>query len=380
MAYFANRAVNLLNLHYAIHSVALFGSGAFFFVYLLKAGVPVAGVLLALAAILAGRFLIRPAVIPLAARFGLRPVLIVGTLFTALQFPLLAAVDGIGPALFTLCAVASIGDTLYWTSYHATFATLGDLEHRGHQISAREAVVAVIGIVSPLVTGWALVTFGPRVAFGSTALVQILAAAPLLGIPKIEVARDVPGALKASVPGILLFITDGWIAVGFMIVWQIGLFITLGESFLAYGGALAVAALAGAAGGLILGRFIDRGHGLKILWLAVLALGTAICLRAGALGNPALAVVANAAGAFVVCLYTPMLMTAVYNQAKQAPCTLRFHVATEGGWDAGGSAACLTAAAMIGYGAPLAAGVLLALIGAAAAFVLLRRYYRGVSA
>ena len=81
-------------------------------------------------------------------------------------------------------------------------------------------------------------TFGPRVAFGSTALVQILAAAPLLGIPKIEVARDVPGALKASVPGILLFITDGWIAVGFMIVWQIGLFITLGESFLAYGGAL----------------------------------------------------------------------------------------------------------------------------------------------
>ncbi|MBX7199434.1 MAG: hypothetical protein K1X51_08635 [Rhodospirillaceae bacterium] len=379
MAYFANRAVNLLNLHYAIHSVALFGSGAFFFVYLLKAGVPVPGVLASLAGILAGRFLIRPAVVPAAARFGLRPVLIVGTLFTALQFPLLAMVDGIGPALFALCAVASVGDTLYWTSYHATFASLGDLEHRGHQISAREAVVAAIGIVSPVVTGWALVTFGPRIAFGATALVQVAAALPLLGIPNIPVARDVPGAIKAALPGILLFITDGWITTGFVVVWQIGLFLTLGESFLAYGGALAVAAVAGAAGGLALGRFIDRGHGLKVLWLAVLALAAAISLRAGALGNPALAVVANATGAFVLCLYMPMLMTAVYNQSKQAPCTLRFHVATEGGWDAGGSAACLITAAAVSQGAPLVAGVLLALLGAVATFILLRRYYKRVS-
>jgi DHA1 family inner membrane transport protein len=61
MAYFSNRAVNLLNLHYALHSIALYGSGAFFFVYLLKAGVPLPGVLVSIAAILAGRFLIRPA-------------------------------------------------------------------------------------------------------------------------------------------------------------------------------------------------------------------------------------------------------------------------------------------------------------------------------
>lgn len=376
MAYFANRAVNLLNLHYAIHSIALFGSGAFFFVFLLKAGVPLPGVLVSIAAVLGGRFLIRPAVVPLAVRLGLRRVLIIGTLLTAVQFPLLAMVDGIGPALFALCAAASIGDTLYWTSYHAYFASLGDTEHRGHQISAREAVVAMIGIVSPLATGWALVTFGPQVAFGATALVQLAAALPLLGTPEVTVARHVPGAFKAAVPGILLFITDGWIATGFMIVWQIGLFTTLGESYLAYGGALAIAAVAGAIGGLVLGRYIDRGHGIKVLWLAVLALAAAISLRAGALGHPVLAITANALGAFVVCLYTPMLMTAVYNQAKRSPCPLRFHVATEGGWDTGGAVACLITAGLVSQGAPLAVGVLLSLFGAAAAFVLLRRYYR----
>lgn len=40
MAYFRNSAVNLVNLHYAIHAVALYGGGAFYFVFLIKAGVP----------------------------------------------------------------------------------------------------------------------------------------------------------------------------------------------------------------------------------------------------------------------------------------------------------------------------------------------------
>ena len=41
MAFFGNNAVNYLNLHYGIHSIALGGGGAFFMVYLLDSGVPV---------------------------------------------------------------------------------------------------------------------------------------------------------------------------------------------------------------------------------------------------------------------------------------------------------------------------------------------------
>ena len=54
MAYFRNNTVNLLNLHYAIHSLALSGGGAFFLVFLLKSGVPVPAVLASIAAILLG--------------------------------------------------------------------------------------------------------------------------------------------------------------------------------------------------------------------------------------------------------------------------------------------------------------------------------------
>ena len=70
MSFFGNRTVNLLNLHYGIHSLALSGGDAFFAAYLLKAGVPVPGVLLSLALILLGRFIIRPSVIGVSARWG----------------------------------------------------------------------------------------------------------------------------------------------------------------------------------------------------------------------------------------------------------------------------------------------------------------------
>ena len=98
MAFFRSRTVNLLNLHYGIHAIALSGGGAFFAVYLLKSGVSIPWVLASLALILAGRFIIRPIVVPIAVRSGMRALVIAGTCLTALQYPLLAEVHGLGIA------------------------------------------------------------------------------------------------------------------------------------------------------------------------------------------------------------------------------------------------------------------------------------------
>ena len=375
MAFFRNSTVNLLNLHYGIHAIATSGGGAFYLVYLLKAGVPVPGVLLAVACILAGRFVTRPLVVLFAVRSGIRPLLVGATVFSAAQYPFLAEVHGVGWTLAVVCLLSSLGDTVYWTTYHAYFATLGDHEHRGQQVGVREALSALVGIASPLVTGWILVTFGPRAAFDLTAIILTLAAVPLFWTPNVAVARQAPGAFKAALPGLLLFLADGWMAVGFYLVWQIALFLSLGESFLAYGGALAVAALVGAIGGLVLGRLIDAGHGQRAVWLAGGTMAAIILLRAAAPGNAAIAVIANALGSLGACLYIPTLMTAVYNQAKRAPCPLRFQVAAEGGWDIGGASSCGLAALLAALGVPLSVGILLSLFGAGGAFLLLRRYY-----
>jgi DHA1 family inner membrane transport protein len=377
MAFFRNSTVNLLNLHYGIHSIALGGGAAFFLVYLLKSGVSVPGVFVSVALILLGRFLIRPIVVGLAARWGLRALVIAGTLLTALQYPLLAEVHGIGAVLLGLCVVSAVSDTLYWSTYHAYFAALGDDEHRGQQIGVREAIAAIVGIASPLGTGWLLVTYGPRVAFGATAVIVMLAALPILWTPDVPVARHAAGAFKAAVSGALLFAADGWIAASYVFVWQIALFVSLGESLLAYGGALAVAALVGAIGGLVLGRHIDAGHGKRAVLIAFSLIALIIVLRALATGNAVVAVMANALGALGACLYTPTLLTAVYTQAKRSPCTLRFHVMAEGGWDVGGASGLLIAALLTALGVPLWASILLSLAGLAAMAVMLRRYYAG---
>ena len=112
-------------------NTAALGGGVFFAVYLLRAGVPAPAVFGSLALIVALRFLVRPTVLVLGKRWGLKPLLIAGTILTGLSYPLLAEVHGIGPALVALCVVSAVGDTFYWTSYHAYFASVGDAEHLG---------------------------------------------------------------------------------------------------------------------------------------------------------------------------------------------------------------------------------------------------------
>lgn len=375
MAFFRNDTVNWLNLHYAIHALALSGGEAFLASFLLSAGVPAPATLTAVAAIFGLRFLIRPLILPLATRFGLRTLVIAGVLISAAQYPILAQVRGIGWPLAALVAIAAVGDSLYWTAYHAYFAALGDAEHRGHQTSAREAAAIGFGIIGPLATGWTLVALGPGVAFGVTAGVMALGALPLLRTPPVSIARRAPGAFRSALPAVLIFMADGWIAAGFYYVWQIALFQSLGEHFAAYGGAMALAALAGAVGGLALGRLIDRGHGLGAVWLAAGAMAAAIIFRAAGAGHPILAVAANAGGSVAAALYVPTMLTSVYNRAKSSPCILRFHLAAEGGFDAGCAAGCLTAAAILWAGGPIGWAILPALLGVLAMGAMLRGAY-----
>ena len=138
---------------------------------------------------------------------------------------------------------------------------------------------------------------------------------------------------------------------------------------------MALAALVGAAFGLLLGRHIDAGHGRRAVAIAYAVAAAAVVLRAVSVGSPWLAVGANAVGPLVMALMLPAHATASYNLAKASPCAMRFHIATEAGWDVGCGSACLTAAGLAAAGAPLALTLLLALPALVLAAWLLRRYY-----
>lgn len=380
MAFFHNRSINLVNLHYAITAVAMGGGGAFWSVYMIKAGASVPLVLLATAATFALRFVLRTLVLALALRTGLRWLVVIGAFVMGLSFPPIAEIDGLGWAMLVWVVITACADAIYWPSYHAYFAALGDEEHRGQQLGIREAVNAMLGIVSPIVAGWVLVTYGARPAFAITGAIMALGALPLLWTPDVPIPKSAPGAMRAAISGSLLFVGDGVISAGYFIVWQLALFLSLSQNFMAYGGALAIASLVGAVGGLALGRLIDDGKGLRAVWLSVGLLTLVILMRATVQDYPLLAVAANALGALVGCLYIPTLMTAVYNQAKRSPCVLRFHIVAEGGWDVGITGGLLAAAGLVALGVQLGNTILLSLAGAACSFILLGRYYRAHAA
>jgi DHA1 family inner membrane transport protein len=375
MAFFGNDAVNRVNLHYGVQALAAGAGGVFLLAYLLHAGLSVSATLATLAAIIACRFALRPAILPLAKRWGLRPMVVAGSLLMAAQYAMLGEVRGLGPWLVAYVVVAALGDTFYWPSYHAYFAALGDAEHRGHQIGAREALAAVVGIVAPLLGAWGLVTLGAVWTYLAVAAVQALAAAPLLFAPNVAVLAAAPGAFRAARPGMTLFALDGWLSGSDYYVWQVVLFVSLGRSLGAYGGAVALAALVGALVGLFLGRHIDRGHGRRAVLIAYATAAAVVLMRAASLRSPWLAVLANAIGAFATVLIAPTMMTAVYNLAKASPCPLRFHIATEGAWDIGCGAAVLAGAGLAAGHVSLAVALLLALPACALCVWRLWRYY-----
>ena len=99
MAFLRNRAVNWINLHSGVQALAQGMGGVFVLVYLLRSGVSIPASLCAMALIFAARFAIRPAILPAARRVGLKPLIIVGNLVIALQYPLLAEVRGVDATL-----------------------------------------------------------------------------------------------------------------------------------------------------------------------------------------------------------------------------------------------------------------------------------------
>jgi len=375
MSQFDDSAIRRATIHYAIQAFAQAAGGIFMLVFLLKAGVSVPIALLFQAGVVGGRFLIRPLVLPLAIRFGVKPLLIAGTLLTAATYLFLGQVKEPGWPLILLCAFSSLGYLLYWLCFHAYFAALGDPDRRGGQVGLREAIVAGVGVVAPLLGAWGLTTLGGPVTFALVGLVMASAALPLIGAPNIAVAKEAPSHYRVPKTGLGLMVGDGFMAAGFHFTWLIALFVSLGESFAAFGGAAAAAALTGAVGGLVLGRVIDSGQGRRAVVVAYGCLAAVVLVRAFSLHTPWLAVLANAAGGLLTAIVTPVLMTPVYNLSKASRCTLRFHIATEGAWDLGCFAGCIAAAGLAASGLPLSVPILTALLAAAALVALLFRYY-----
>jgi MFS transporter, DHA1 family, inner membrane transport protein len=361
MRFFDNRSINRLYLHSGLQSFAFNGGAAFSYVYLLKAGIAAHLVFLTIAVVILSRLVLRLALLPIVHRIGLRNGLILGTLIDASSFLLLGHVRGPGIWLIAYMLLSSCGTAFYWTCYHASVTRLGDAEHRGAQVSAREAIFAMSGIVAPLFGGFMLTIFGPVYAFASTAIVYALAAAPMLGAPRMAIEPEAKLSREArNFAGGLSF-SDGLVAASVNFGWRVVLFQTLGENFNTYGSALAVAGVAGAAMGLVSGRLIDIGHHKRSAHLGLAIMVCTIVAEVFGYASPWSAVAANMIGAVAGPIYMSAILAPLYNVGQSSACAFRFNVAAENGFDCGAGFGALAAAILVwagfGYSWILAIGL-----------------------
>jgi hypothetical protein len=157
------------------------------------------------------------------------------------------------------------------------------------------------------------------------------------------------------------------------------LFVLLGNSYGAYGGAMALAALAGAVFGLLIGKYVDSGEGRRSATIAYGTAGVLVLLRAVSGAAPAAAVATTTVGALGPPLMAAASGPASYNLAQASACPMRFHLVTEAAWDVGCGGACVVAAGLVTLGIPTAPTIVLALPALPAGVWLLRRYYGEVS-
>jgi hypothetical protein len=362
--------------HTGLNQLSWNVSGAFSAVFLLHQGLSVAAIYLCFALILCLRFVLRPLVVLTAQKIGLRATTIFASVLFAVQAPLLAFVHGPDIALLVYCAATALAQVYYWGCYHAVFAAAGDAARRGAQVGWRQMLTAVVGVLGPAAGGASLTLGGAELTFSVGAAIQLLSIIPLVGLAYPPFARRAPkGAYRAAERGAGLFVADAWIFASSNWAWGLIMFQAVGAGYAAYGGAMSAAALAGALGGLFFSRLIDTGRTRRVAWINAATLAAMLAAK-GACGDAAVPVLAVAIGsALFGGLYTPSLMSAVYNESKSSPCPLRFQLAIEASWDVGGLAVCLVAAAISAAGAPLQAIVLIALPAVPVQAALLVRSY-----
>lgn len=362
-------------LHAGMQSFVEAGGGIFVAGFLVSRGFSYPAALASFALILLSRFALRGLVLPLARAGGLRTTLLAGMAIRAASFALLPFVTGIGPLLALFLAVSGLGSVLYWTAWHAFMPAVMDETRGGRQVSVQQATSAVVGIVAPAAGGLLLAHGGPNLAFFANAALQLLAGLPLLHAPNPRIEPEAALDRQVAAHARRLYFNEGFHAGAAVVVWNLALFASLGESFDALGGAMAVAGVAAAVGSLLVGRLIDAGHPRHSLALAYGAAALALMVKGAAFAHPVLAIVATALGALVTPMTATAMLAPLYVMARQSPCVLRFSMATEGGWDLGCSAACLITAALLAAGASFRLPILLGLAAIAVMAAMLNRWY-----
>ncbi len=364
-----------ITVHSALQSFAENTGGLFMTAFLVAQGVSQPLALAAFAALVMTRFAMRAIVLPLAVGRGLKRVVVLGIVIRAAGYVLLGFVTRADGWMLAYVLAMGLGSVLYWTAWHAYNAAIAQGATRGRQVSLQQAATAGVAIVAPVIGGLIHDRMGPVAGFALIAAIQLAAAWPLLRAPDVRVAAQATvdrALIRFARP---LYCAEGLHSGAVNVVWNLALFVSLGERFGAFGGTLALSGACAAGASLLVGRRIDAGQGRAMVPLAYGCAGLAVLAKAIAWRHPVAAVAATALGAVVTPITQVALLAPLYAMARRSACPLRFAMATEAGWDLGCALACMLAAGALALGTSYTWPILAGLAGVATVTVMLARWY-----
>ena len=375
MAFFSEKSLNILNIHYCLRAMGWEMCSMFTLSYLYKQGLPLPAVFLAYAGMLAVRTLTRPLSMMLCLKKGIRFTLIAGTVAFACRYLAMIPINGISLWLVPFMLVSGLADVLYWVSYHNYFASIGNENNRGSAVGIREAITTVVAVLGPLFGG-ILLSVDRIYAFLLPFVLTLLSVFPLFKTPDIPKPKPASKQEKKNVGhfGFFVFIGDGWFYQAGT-VWPLIVFMILDDNYGNFGFILALAAFFRAVGNLFFGSMIDKGNG-KIISYVGYGLHIAVFIaRAGFAYTVPAIIACDFFAAIAYCFSMTGLMSAVYNATKKSAHPLYFTYYTELGWDIGAISSMLICAAVAYAGINLRWTLSIAICGALMSAFILGKYY-----
>lgn len=377
MGFLKNKNINLLNLHTGLVSfgdsiIYIFGA-----IYFLKQGLSLPTVLLIWAAIHVLRILIRPLALKFIQAIGLKKGVVIGTLLYPVLFIIITQVEGLGLWMLAFIIYFAIVDNLYWLPYHVYYATLGNAEHRGKQLGARESFVTLLAAAAPILGGFLTDRFGFWAIYTAAMVVMIFAVFPLFFTPNIpeDSKLKYKQAFK-SIDKSGFWVYAGWgvLYTAHEFLWIIVLFTLVGE-FTTFGWLIGLELLLMIVFSLLLGHLTDKGKGWTNILIAGVLLTVVIIARSFFISDILTIIIFEVIMALALCFFNIPVETGFYNLAQKSNNRLWFQAFSEMGWDVGGLLALLPAAALIYSGVELRHVMPGALIGMLIIIFVLRHYF-----
>jgi YQGE family putative transporter len=207
---------------------------------------------------------------PSLNKFGFKKALQTSTLIGVFYYlgVFLLNKDNIWFILPIVIFLVSLWRFLYWVPYNIDFAKFTNPKDRGKEVGFIEAMLSLIGVITPIIAGFFIISFGFNILFLVGCLIFFLSFFPLIKLPKTrekftwsrtETIKKV--FLKKNRKLALFFFLDGAETVLGIFVWPIFIYELLNGNYLEIGTIASLVVLFTMLLQLSAGRLVDKNKG-----------------------------------------------------------------------------------------------------------------------